>query len=106
MSNKELQPSTVGFLAIAPVEFKKVESKVEGGFARIAQKVELASSMLVMGYVEIIGNTPMYHPPGTEILMKGDAGLAAWNKAVMEHNGIRFVKCPVTEVIAIKRDFI
>lgn len=102
--SKETQPSTVGFLAIAPVEFKKVESKVEGGFARIAQKVELASSTLVMGFVEVLGNTPMLHPAGTEVLLKGDAGLSAWNKAVMEHNGVRFVKCPVSEVIAIKRD--
>lgn len=91
---------TVKFVAIEPVEFKKVESKVEGGFARIQQKVEVAEAPLIMDFMMPVGNENITFKAGkTKAILKGDAGLAPWNKAVFEYKGKRFVMCPVSEVL-------
>ncbi|RLF66583.1 MAG: hypothetical protein DRN30_01870 [Thermoplasmata archaeon] len=91
---------TTKFVAIEPIVFSKVESKVEGGFARIAQNVEVLTATLVMSYVEVLGNTTAVHIAGeSRPLLRGDAGLQPWNKQILELDGTRFVMCPQTDIL-------
>lgn len=95
--------TTTKFVAISPITFTKVESKIEGGFARIAQKIDVIAVNLVLGHIEAIGLTSIYHDPKkTKVLVMGDSGLASWNKAVLDYNGVKFVKCPLTEVLGFE----
>lgn len=97
--------TTTKFVAIAPIVFTKIESKVEGGFARIAQKVDIIAVPLVLGHIEAVGLTSIYHDPkSTKVLVMGDSGLAPWNKAVLDYNGVKFVKCPLTEILGFEED--
>jgi len=90
------------YVAIEPIEFKKVESKVEGGFARIAQKIELTSSFLVFDHSGVSpAGKPTYYEASAKakVILSGEAGLAAWNKRVYEYKGKKFVLCPLSEVL-------
>lgn len=91
---------TTKFVAIEPIVFSKVESKVEGGFARIAQNVEIVSANLVMGYLEAVGmNSAIHHVGKDKPLLRGDSGLKPWNKQILEYKGKRFVMCPVADIL-------
>ena len=95
---------TTKFVAIEPVIFNKVESKVEGGFARIAQKVEVTTSPLIMTFRETLGLESVFWIPGERVILRGDAGLAEWNKNVLEYDGKKFVMCPLSEVLGFENE--
>lgn len=88
------------FVAIEPIIFNKVETKVEGGFARIAQKIEVLRTALVMDFYD--KDTDMVWLVGDIAIMAGDSGLQAWNKQVLEYNGKKFVLCSADSVIAFE----
>ena len=96
---QEKTPFTSSFIDIDPLILTNVESKVEGGFARIAQKIEVATSPLVMDFIHIIGSDHMIIESGSKVILMGDSGLQSWNKAVLEYNGIKFVMCPISQVL-------
>jgi len=96
----DVAPTTTSFVAIEPVVFTKVESKVEGGFARIAQKVEVMKVSLVMNFKQEFGSTSLdYYGDRHSVLLRSDSGLAAWNKTVLEYEGVKFVMCPISAVL-------
>jgi len=85
-------------VAIEPVPFTKVESKVEGGIARISQKIDLVKVKLVMRYM--LNNESLFGAAiGDYAILRGDAGLQPWNKAVYELDGKKLVLCPINQVI-------
>jgi hypothetical protein len=87
-------------VAIEPIIFNKVEAKVEGGFARIAQKIEVVKSRLVMAFYD--KETTHVWATNDYAILSGDSGLQAWNKQVLEYNGKKFVLCPVDAIIAFE----
>lgn len=86
--------------AIEPVVYNKPDSKVEGGFARIAQKVEAAAAILVMDFHD--KETDMLWRKGSRVILRGDAGVQPWNKSVLEYKGQRFVLCPADQIIGFE----
>lgn len=87
-------------VAIEPIIFNKVEAKVEGGFARIAQKIEVVKSRLIMDYND--NETGRIWNVNDFAVLAGDSGLQSWNKQVLEYNGKKFVLCPVDSIIAFE----
>jgi len=93
---------TQKFVAIKPVEYTKVESKVEGGFARIAQKTDVISVPLVMGFMWSHGQSATKCIPSQcEVVLRGDSHLQPWKQKVHELEGERFVLCPAEQIVAI-----
>ena len=88
-------------VAIEPVPFSKIESKVEGGIARISQKIDLVKVKLVMG-VHITDG--LNYLSGDYVILRGDAGLQPWNKAVYELDGQKMVVCPISQVMGFERE--
>jgi hypothetical protein len=63
-----------GSLAIIPPTAKKVEAVVEGGIARIANRIAVTEAKLVMDYK--LGDTCLYR--GDWVLLRGDSPWQKW----------------------------
>ena len=86
-----------GHLAIQQPEFKKIEAEIQGGIARITQRIDVIDVPLVMGFVTKDSRT---FNPGDKVLLRGDAGLQPWAKQVFRtSDGQNFVLCPESQVI-------
>jgi len=87
-----------GFLAIKPIEVKKVSPKIKGGLATISEQTEVITIDLVMDYK---------HPDAKRyldsscvgVILRGSAGQQPWNRQVLEWRGQKFVLCPLAEVL-------
>jgi hypothetical protein len=90
-------------VAIEPVPFSKIESKIEGGIARISQKIDLVKVKLIMG-VHLTNDPSPNYLPGDYAILRGDSGLQPWNKAVYELDGQKLVICPINQVIGFERE--
>lgn len=84
-------------LAVSIPKFDKVETKSDGGFSRVAQRVDCAVIDLLMDY-ELDGVT--LKAGKTKIVVSGDSGLKSWAKKPYSIDGINFVLCPEADVIA------
>jgi hypothetical protein len=87
-----------GELAIIKPEFKKIETEVTGGLARITQRFEMVKAKLVMGYEY---NGTMLEA-GDSVILRADSGLQNWAKTTFILNGVEFVLCPEAAVIAFE----
>ena len=87
------------FVALKPIVFNKVETKVTNGIALISQKREVIAVPLFMD-CEVDGKH--YHAGTDSVILTGDSGLKPWNKVVQSLDGKEFVLCPTVEVLAFK----
>ena len=88
-----------GELAIIKPEFKKIETEVTGGLARITQRYEMVKAKLVMGY----DYNGVQLQAGDSVILRADAGLQSWAKTSFILNGVEFVLCPESSVIAFEK---
>ena len=89
------------FVAIEPIVFEKIETKVDHGMARIAQRCEVAYSGLVMDfYSESVHQ--LLRAGHAKAILRGDAGLQPWMKNVFEINGQKFVMCPIDSILGFE----
>lgn len=88
------------FVALKPIVFNKVETKVTNGIALISQKREVIAVQLVMD-CEVDGKA--YNAGLDKAILSGDSGLKAWNKIVLSLGGREFVMCPVSELLGFVR---
>lgn len=91
--------SKKGELAIIRPEFKKIEARLQGGVATIAQRTELISCSLVMDS-EYNGKT--LRAGKDKVVLKGDSGLASFAKSVLTYNGIDFVMVPESFIVGVE----
>ncbi|MGH7241456.1 MAG: hypothetical protein ACREGB_04120 [Candidatus Saccharimonadales bacterium] len=92
--------SRKGELAIVPPTFTKIEAKMHGGMATIAQRTDVIEVELVMDYTY---NGIDLHA-GDKIVLRGDAGLQPWAKTQYSIQNRDFVLCPETAIIAVRCD--
>lgn len=86
-----------GHVAIQQPEFKKIEAEIQGGIARITQRIDIIEVPLVMGFMTKDSET---YRPGDAALLRGDAGLQPWAKQVFRtSDGVNFVLCPESQII-------
>jgi len=89
-------------LAIQPLNYTKPETKLKGGLAIIAQKVEVAESKLVMDFMDT--ETGRLWKTGDYVILAGDSGLHPWNKRTYDFENETFVLCPANEVIGFRTE--
>lgn len=94
---KSLRSSKKQGLAVSVPRFDKVETKSDGGFSRVAQRVDCAVITLLMDY-ELDG--VQLKAGKAKIVVSGDSGLKAWAKKPYSIDGLDFVMCPEADVIA------
>lgn len=97
MPNFRLRSSKKQGLAVSAPSFTKVETKSDGGFSRIAQRVDMVVVDLLMDY-ELDG--VQLKAGQAKIILRGDAGLTGWAKKPYTIGGKEFVLCPEGDVIA------
>lgn len=91
--------SKKGELAIAQPVFKKIEARLSGGIATIAQRTEVIAVALLMDY-NLDGH--MLIANRDKVIVRGDAGLATWAKTLHCYNGVEFVLCPESQVLGFE----
>jgi hypothetical protein len=88
-----------GEIAIVQPQFKKIEAEVQGGIARISQRVTIIESSVVMGYE--LKNATL--KPGDTVLLRADAGLQPWAKQVYTLNdNLSFCLCPESAILGYR----
>ena len=88
-----------GEIAITQPVFRKIEAEMQGGIARISQRVTVIEAAVVMGY-EL---KSALLKPGDSVILRADAGLQPWAKQVFTLNdSISFVLCPESAIIGYK----
>lgn len=90
-----------GHVAIVQPIFRKIEADVEGGLARIAQRVEVIESEVVMGY--FVDGTEL--KKGDKVLLRSESGLQPWAKQLMRlGDGTSFVLCPESQILGYRKN--
>lgn len=88
-----------GELAIVKPEFKKIETEVVGGMARITQRHLMIKAKLVLGY----DYNGVQLNAGDSVILRADAGLQPWAKTAFILNDVEFVLCPESAVTAFEK---
>ena|SRR5271157_4241097 len=91
--------SKKGELAVSKPIFRKIEAKLEGGLATIAQRTDVIAINLMMDYEF---NGQLLKAGKTKVIVKGDAGLSTWAKVTNIYNGVEFVLCPEGAIIGVE----
>jgi hypothetical protein len=92
--------TTKGMIGIVRPEFVRMEIEVQGGIARVSQRIELTEAKLVLGYD--IGDVQLN--PGDTVILRGDAGLQQWAKTEYRLPGANpFVLCPETQILGYRK---
>lgn len=95
---KVQQTSTVGRqIAIKQPLFEKIDAQVKNGFAFNGNRMNLVESEVVLGGT--VDGQQVY--PGDKVLLRGDAGTAAWARQLFVFQGQEFVFCPETAILGI-----
>jgi hypothetical protein len=89
--------SVNGKVAIQPIVVDKIETKIQGGFASIAQKKEVVQAVVVYPY----SSASLDVMPDDLVMLRGDVAFRTWNKDVLTLGDVQFVLCPVEEIIAV-----
>lgn len=94
-----------GSLPIKPLKASKIEAKIEGALATIAQKRNvIIAELATAAPINITGNqnnTAVY-APGTKLYLVPEAAHQPWNKHVFTQGDIEFVLAPLSSVLAIE----
>ena len=98
MTRTIIRFSRDGHLAVEPPTFAKIEAKLEGGLARVAQRTDVTRVRAVMDY-------PKWNVhAGDVIILAGDSGLQPWAKLSYEMGSIgKFVLVPEQAIIGVEQ---
>lgn len=84
-----------GYVAIEQPIFTKIEAEMQGGIARIAQRVHLIEQKVVLGY----DSETLKLSAGDNVILKADAGLQTWAKTVHTLGDKTFVLVPEDQIL-------
>lgn len=91
--------SKKGYVAIKQPIFKKIETTITGGIARVSMREDVILSEMVMD-AQYDGKTYL---KGDKILITADAGTKPWAKKAYSLDDMEFVLCPETEILGFKK---